>query len=228
MTKKTNVALVDDHHMMRTGLVNTVNAMGDYLVTVEAGNGAELVEQLSAMDLNGAHAPRIAVVDLSMPVMDGYATMQWLTAHAPQVLSLALTFDATDDAMVRAVHAGARGYVLKSEPPQVLRTALDSLVNTGYYYTQEMMAVHLRGTMELRREHFSRAKIMERISERELEFLALVCDEAELTYEVIAERMGVQRRTVDNYRSSLFEKFDLRSKTGLVLFAMRWKLLEGK
>ena len=228
MTKKINVALVDDHHMMRTGLVNTVNAMGDYRVTLEAGNGAELVEQLTAMDLNAPDAPTIAVVDLSMPVMDGYATMNWLSKHAPQVLSLALTFDATDDAMVRAVHAGARGYVLKSEPPQVLRTALDSLVNTGYYYTQELMAVQLRSTMEQRREELSRAKVMERITERELEFLTLVCDEAEFTYDVIAERMGVQRRTVDNYRTSLFEKFDLRSKTGLVLFAMRWKLVAGR
>ncbi|MGV3636822.1 MAG: response regulator, partial [Flavobacteriales bacterium] len=209
MTKRHNVALVDDHHLMRTGLVNTVNAMGDYRVTLEAGNGAELVDRLTAMDLNGPDAPTIAVVDLNMPVMDGYATMRWLGEHAPNVLPLALTFDATDDAMVRAVHAGARGYVLKSEQPHVLRTALDSLVNTGYYYTQEMMAVHLRGTQEMRREELSRARVMERITERELEFLTLVCDEAELTYDAIAERMGVQRRTVDNYRSSLFEKFDL-------------------
>ncbi|MBK7620869.1 MAG: response regulator transcription factor [Flavobacteriales bacterium] len=57
-------------------------------------------------------------------------------AHAPTVLPLALTFDASDDAMVRAVRVGARGFVLKSARPQILRIALDSLMLTGYYYTE--------------------------------------------------------------------------------------------
>ena len=99
-----SVALVDDHHLMRSGLVATVNALGGYHVTIEAGNGKELIDAL-----HGAELPAIAIVDLNMPVMDGYETIAWLRANAPSVLPLALTFDATDDAMVKAVRAGARG-----------------------------------------------------------------------------------------------------------------------
>lgn len=220
---KHNVALVDDHHLMRSGLTSTVNGLGDYAVTLEAGNGKELVDLMEVV--SAAHRPVIAIVDLNMPVMDGYATIAWLREHAPSVLPLALTFDATDDALVRAVHAGARGFLLKSARPAVLKTALDSLMLTGYYTTQESQEAQVRGVEWKNREERERDRIIGQITPREMEFLLLVCDEAEFTYEQIAEHMGIQRRSVDNFRIALFEKFDIKSKTGLVLFALRWGLL---
>jgi two-component system, NarL family, invasion response regulator UvrY len=217
-----NVALVDDHHLIRSGLATMVNALGGYRVSIEAGHGKELVEALSAPD---ALMPAIAVIDLNMPVMDGYATVAWLREHRPEVLPLVLTFDATDDALVKAVRSGARGFLLKNTRPTTFKLALDSIMETGYYYTDG--APHTTGlTAEVRtREERVREGVLARITPRELAFLHLVCDEAEFTYEMIADHMGVHRRTVDNFRISLFEKFNIKSKTGLVLFALRWGLL---
>ena len=220
-----NIALVDDHHMMRAGLVTTINGMGDYHVTLEAGNGKELVDALAAIDLSGPDAPAIAIVDLNMPVMDGYATIAWLHEHAPKVLPLVLTFDATADALVQAVRAGARGFILKTARPSVLRMALDSLVLTGFYYNDETQDAQERDQQWKTREENERERVLEQITPREMEFLLHVCDPEEATYEEIAEQMGVHRRTVDNFRIALFEKFNIKSKTGLVLFAMRWKLI---
>jgi DNA-binding NarL/FixJ family response regulator len=220
-----NVALVDDHHLMRAGLVSTVNALGSYRVTMEAGNGREFIEMLGAVAPSAEHVPKIAVVDLNMPVMDGYATIAWLRSNAPGILPLALTFDATDDAMVRAVRAGARGFVLKSARPNVLKTALDSLLLTGYYYTEEANDLHERNPewkTKMERDH---DRVRATITPREMEFLQHVCSDDEPTYEQIASIMGIHRRTVDNYRIALFEKFNIKSKTGLVLFALRWGLL---
>ncbi|MEZ4808572.1 MAG: response regulator transcription factor [Flavobacteriales bacterium] len=216
-----DVALVDDHHLMRTGLVGVVNAMPGYQVSLEASNGKEFIGLLQLDAL-----PAIAIVDLNMPVMDGYATIAWLRANRPTILPLALTFDATDEAMVRAVRAGARGFVLKSAHPHVLKNALDSLMLTGYYYTEDAHEVMTRNPEMKTREERERDRVLERITPREMEFLLLVCDEAEYTYEQIAEHMGVHRRTVDNFRIGLFEKFNIKSKTGLVLFAMRWGLVK--
>lgn len=219
-----NVALVDDHHLVRAGLAATVNGLGAYRVTVEAGNGRELIEQLATLtDPNDR--PLIAIVDLNMPVMDGFATIAWLRANAPEVLPLALTFDDTDDKQVRAIHAGARGFILKNARPTALKVALDSLVLTGYYTTEEMLEARVRGAEHRDREARERARIVDQITPREMEFLLLVCDEQEFTYEQIAAHMGVHRRTVDNFRIALFDKFGIKSKTGLVLFAMRWGLL---
>lgn len=217
-----SIALVDDHHLVRNGLVSTVNGLGGYRVTVEAGNGKELIDALCE-----AESPAIAIVDLNMPVMDGYETIAWLRANAPTVLPLALTFDATDDAMVKAVRAGARGFLLKNTRPAILKNALDSLMLTGYYYTDSTHDVLQRHPGMKTREERERERVIGSITPREMEFLLLVCDPAELTYEQMADRMGVHRRTVDNFRIALFEKFDIKSKTGLVLFALRWGLLKG-
>jgi two-component system, NarL family, invasion response regulator UvrY len=168
----------------------------------------------------------VAIVDLNMPVMDGFATIAWLRDHAPDVLPLALTFDGADDALVRAVRAGARGFILKNIRAAGLKNALDSLLLSGYYYTAETHTTLLRNPLLQTPQERERENIVSRITPRELEFLLLVCDPAEYTYEQIAGRMNIHRRTVDNFRIALFEKFDLKSKTGLVLFALRWGLIK--
>lgn len=221
--------LVDDHHLMRAGLAFTVDRLGGYRVTRQAGNGREMIEQLEKAAPGGLQAPDIVIVDLNMPVMDGYATLAWLRENAPDILTLVLTFDATDDAMLKAVHAGARGFVLKSVRPSVLKSALDSLVMTGYYYADEARDKSTVPSMEalaMAPDSEQRTRILEQITPREREFLRLVCNEAEYTYEQIARRMNIQRRSVETFRVGLFEKFNIRSKTGLVLFAMRWGLVE--
>ena len=218
------LALIDDHHLMRTGLATALNGLENYRVVMEAGNGKELIDQLRALPADAAR-PAIAIVDLNMPVMDGYATIAWLRGNEPSILPLVLTFDAADEAMVRAVHVGARGYVLKSARPNVLKKALDSLILTGYFITEEMMHASARDVDEKQHDELGRARVLAEITPRELEFLLLVCNEEEFTYEQIADKMGVHRRTVDNWRIALFEKFNIKSKTGLVLFALRWGLL---
>lgn len=221
-----DVALVDDHHLMRTGLAATVNGLGGYRVALEAGNGRELVEALELLQRKQLPLPAIAIVDLNMPVMDGYATIAWLREHSPTVLPLALTFDAADDALVKAVRAGARGFLLKNTRPAVLKTALDSLMLTGYYYTdQTHQAMQEHPALRTRQER-EREAVLAQITPREMEFLLLVCDPQEYTYEQMAERMGIHRRSVDNHRINLFEKFAIKSKTGLVLFALRWGIVQ--
>ncbi len=217
-----SIALVDDHHLMRSGLVATVNSLGGFRVTIEAGHGRALIDAL------GTHeAPAIAIVDLNMPVMDGYETLAWLRANKPEILTLALTFDATDDALVKAVRSGARGFLLKDALPAVLKTALDSLLQSGYYYTSETQDTIQRHAGAVVTAEVERMNVVASITPRELEFLRLVCDEREFTYDIIAERMGIGRRTVDHFRIELFKKLKVKSKTGMVLSAMRWGLLDG-
>jgi two-component system, NarL family, invasion response regulator UvrY len=215
------VALVDDHHMVRNGIAAMVNGFGGYRVVLEAAHGRELIELLK-----DRVSPAIAIVDLNMPVMDGYETIAWLKEHRPEVLPLALTFDLADDAMVKAVRAGARGFLLKNARPQLLKTALDSLMLTGYHYTDDIHRTLQENPGMRTRQERLREEVLSAITPREMEFLMLVCSEDEPTYEQIGAHMGVHRRTVDGYRISLFDKFAIKSKTGLVLFALRWGLLE--
>ena len=222
---KCKVILVDDHNLVRAALANTVNGMEHFEVVLEAANGREAVEQLDALAKSGERA--IAIVDLNMPVMDGFETIAWMRKHAPAIMPLVLTFDASDEAMMRAVHAGARGFLLKSARPAALKDALHTLLLNGYYYSEEAQEVGLRVALRHHEEERQRNRIHASVTERELEFLHLVCDPQEFTYAQIGELLNVHRRTVDSHRESLFTKFGVRSKTGLVLFAMRWGLLPG-
>jgi two-component system, NarL family, invasion response regulator UvrY len=107
-----------------------------------------------------------------------------------------------------------------------LRSALDQIAATGWYdeeRTQQVLRQHDAEQNDHTREYH---QVKEHVSERELEFLELVCDRNELTYEQIAGRMGVGRRTVDGYREALFAKFGMKSKCGLLLFALRTQLVK--
>ena len=217
------IALVDDHHLMRAALTAMINELPGYQVCIEAANGREFIDALDS-----GPTPLIAVVDLHMPVLNGYDTIAWLRQHKPGILPLALTFDTQDDAMARAVRNGARGFLRKDARPRQLHQALDELRLTGYYHTDDVQQEMLENGARLSRSERERQRVVDQISPREMEFLRLVCDEAEHTYHAIAALMEVQPRTVENYRTSLCEKFGLRSKTGIVLFAMRWNLLEDQ
>jgi two-component system invasion response regulator UvrY len=215
------VALVDDHELVRAGIAGMIDRIGGYRVVYEASNGLEFLDML-----NGVDEPRIAVVDLHMPIMDGFETIAWLRAQRPNIMTLALTFDPAEEVMMRAVRAGARGFLRKNARAPVLKTALDSLMLSGYYLSDEVhQSIFLPPDPKSGPERL-RERVLANVSAREMEFLKLVCSPDEYTYEKIAFRMNVHRRTVDGFRESLTEKFGIKSKTGLVLFAMKWGIVK--
>lgn len=207
--------------MVREGLAATIDAFDDYAVVLQAAHGQELIGALKDRP-----DPAIAIVDLHMPVMDGYATIAWLRAHRPAVLPLALTFDASDEALVRAIRAGARGFLGKNARSALLKHALDSLMRTGYFQPSGTLPEVLDQVAQRARTEHEREAILAQITPREMEFLRLVCSSDELTYDKVAKLMGVQPRSVENHRVNLFEKFNIKSKAGLVLFAYKWRIVE--
>ncbi|MFM1932899.1 MAG: hypothetical protein RL226_2202 [Bacteroidota bacterium] len=217
---KYTIAIADDHHIVRAGIVAAINNMADFEVIIEAAHGEEL---LALLQSNAA--PDIAVIDLHMPIMDGFQAISRIGEEYPEVKTLALTVDASEDALIQAIRAGARGFVRKNARPALLKLALDSIIATGYFHNEDIHSTLMRNPALKTREERSREEVLSRITDRELEFLRLVCNKEEPTYEQIADMMGITKRTVDYYRQELFEKFEIKSKVGLVLFAIEHKLL---
>ena len=216
------IAVVDDHTLVRKGIVELIHTGGGYKVVIEAGNGQELIQALA-----GHNGPpiKLAVVDLKMPVMDGFETLAWLRKNAPDIRAIALTIESSEEAVVKAMRNGARGYLLKDIDPAELKEALDHLMTRGFYHTDLVHLSLMSGSEKPENEEAMRKRILAQITPRELEVIRLVCSEEEHTYERIAEIMGIHRNTVDNYRTSLFDKLKIKSKTGLVLFALRHGLV---
>jgi len=219
MKDKRSIILVDDHVIVRNGLRELVEKLGSYKVTNEFDSGLSFIQALE----KGITADLI-ILDISMPGMNGDEVLEEMNKRNIEIPVLILTVNSEAGKHVSLFRLGARGYIQKDSSAVILREALADIFARGYYHNDlladALTAVHKK------QEINPRKAIMERLTDREREFLKLVCNEAEYTYEQIASMMEVHRRTVDGYRESVFEKFEIKSKTGLVLFLVRNDLLD--
>jgi two-component system invasion response regulator UvrY len=213
MYTKARVAVVDDHVLLRNGLAALIRQLDSYTVLLEANNGKDFINQLSPSQL-----PDIVLMDINMPGMDGYDTTLWLKRNYPAIKVLALSMYDNESAVIRMMKCGARGYILKDIDPVEFRSALDSLQRKGYYYS-ELITGKLIHAVNQSSEPDQPFKSLACLNDREIEFLKLAC--SELTYKEIAEKMYLSVRTIDGYRDALFEKLNLKSRVGLVMYAIK-------
>lgn len=204
---------MDDHVLLRNGLADLIRGFGDYAILFEARSGSDLIRQLRPRCL-----PDLVILDIHMPDMDGYETALWLKENYPDIKILALSMYETDNSIIRMLKNGVRGYILKDIEPAELKLALDSVLRKGFYYS-EMVTGKLIHTINALQEAEPYPYQLLPLNERELEFLKLVC--TEYTYKEIAEQMYLSPRTIDGYRDALFEKLSVKTRVGLVLYAIR-------
>jgi len=210
------VALADDHILLRDALASLINTFENCTVIFKASNGKEAVERIQNNQI-----PDVLILDLNMPLMDGYQTSCWLHEHYPKIHVLMLTMYDTDLTLIRLLQAGVRGFLKKDVHPDELRFAIRSVKESGYYYSHNVtgkLVNMFRGTTD-----DSSIKRSGLLNEQELQFLKLCCTEN--TYKEIATEMGLSPRTVDNLRDQLFARLELKSRVGLAMYAIRHGLI---
>jgi DNA-binding NarL/FixJ family response regulator len=204
--RQIHIAIVDDHTLFRNGVAALLGEFEELKVVFDAENGEHLQQMLAKYP-----SPQVILMDINMPVMDGYAATKWIKEKHPQIKVLALSMFEDDKAVIRMIKSGASGYVLKESKPRELLEAIKIINEKGVYINEMVSGKLLRSVSD-------DAEACE-FSKKELEFLKLCC--SELTYKEIADQMFVSPRTVDNYREALFLKLNLKSRTGLVLYAIQ-------
>lgn len=219
MKEKKSIILVDDHVIVRNGLRELIDKLGPYKVEFEFDSGIDFLKAIE----KGIKA-ELLILDLSMPGMNGDAVLEEMNNRGIEIPVLILTLNSEAGKHVQLFRLGARGYIQKNSSATVLREALDSIFSSGYYHN-DLLADALTSIYKNQPKD-PRESILNQLTSREKEFLKLVCHQDEYTYEQIASMMGVHRRTVDGYRESVFDKFEIKSKTGLVLFLVRNDLLD--
>jgi DNA-binding NarL/FixJ family response regulator len=207
---KHSIAIVDDHILIAKALSGIIENFKDFEVLYECENGKALQEKFS----NKKNIPDIVLLDISMPVMDGFETAQWLRESHPEVLIMALSMQDDEQSLIKMIKSGAKGYLLKNVHPLELEKALNGLAKNGFYYpdwatSKIFMSLGSAGT---KTETIN-------ITEREKEFLQYTV--TEMSYKEIAEKMFCSPRTVESYRDSLFEKLGLKTRVGLAVYAMK-------
>ena len=211
--KSINIAVVDDHKLFRKGLIKLIQSLDDtYKVVLEASNGEDFLNKLPE-----DHKLQMVVVDIDMPVMNGFELSEKLTEEHPDLPVLALTMHGDDESsIIRMIKSGVKGYLSKDIEPEELKNAITT-VSKGVFHFNEALSGKLLNMVitddESKKDLFN---------DRELDFLRLCC--SELTYKEIAGQMFLSPKTIDGYRAALFERFGAKSRVGLVLLAVknRW------
>jgi DNA-binding NarL/FixJ family response regulator len=209
-TDQIHIAIVDDHTLFRNGVASLMSEFGDLKVIFEAENGLQLQQVITRYPL-----PDVILMDINMPEMDGYATTKWLRDNYPKVKVLALSMFEDDQAVIRMIKCGAGGYILKESRPRELLEAIKAIHKKGVYINEMVSGKLMRSVKDDDQPD---------LTKKELEFLKLCC--SELTYKEIADQLFVSPRTVDNYREALFAKLNLKSRTGLVLYAIQHEIFK--
>jgi two-component system invasion response regulator UvrY len=214
-SKKIQVAIADDHSLLRKALGKLVASFDNYAVLFEADNGKEIKAKILQHII-----PDVVLLDVNMPDMDGYETVRWLYQNCPQVKVLALSMFSDEKTIIKMLRLGAKGYILKNIDPEELKNALDSVMQKNFYLSEYISGKIISGL----NKDIDKPDEEVTLTEKEKEFLRLIC--SEITYKDIATKMFVSPRTVDDYRNTLFEKLKVKSRVGLVMYAMKNGLAE--
>lgn len=205
------VVIVDDHLLLSQAISGLVDSFPQFRSLYVCKNGKELLKKLQDPE----NIPDLVLMDINMPILNGIETTERLKAKYPQIKVLALSIEEDENTILKMLRAGARGYLMKDTKRETLEEALLQIAEKGYYHTNTITQI-LVGIHEKKENEFQ-------LKEREIEFLRLVC--TEMTYKEIADAMFLSHKTIDGYRDALHEKLRVKNRIGLVLYAIRHKIV---
>lgn len=211
--------LVDDHVIVRNGLKELIEKLGPYTVAQEFDSGMDFL-----VAVKEGLRPDLVLMDLNMPGMNGDEVVVKIRELGFNIPILILTLNSEESVIIKLFRNGVRGFLKKDCRASELRAALETILAGGYFHNEFLTLSLQTDSTEVKLSE--KDKIISDLTDREKLFLKLVCNENEFTYEQIADKMGITVRTVDGIREGLFDKYTIRSKTGLVLFVLKNQLME--
>lgn len=219
-TKIIKIGLVDDHSLLRRGLADLLINSG-FEILFEASNGKEFIEIISK-----GKNPDVVLMDINMPVMDGFEATKWAKDNYPGLKIIALSMYDDVKSVLKILKYGAVSYLTKYAAPNEIIQAINKVFTDGFYasdiaYTALLDSLNHTDSVSIVEDN--KVVMESKITQRELEFLKLCA--TDLPYKEIAERMNISPRTVDGYRDNLFAKSETSTRIGLVIYAMKNKLI---
>lgn len=206
------IVIVDDHPLFRKGLEQLIHSEGAFAVCGEAGNASE------AMDVIRKLNPNLVIVDLSLPGANGIELIKNIRAEFARLPILVLSMHDESLYALRALRAGADGYVMKHEAMANVIQAIGEVFN-GHPYLSPAMAAQVI-TQFAHRQAEGEVDAVERLSDRELEILELIGKGHEVRQ--IAKLLHLSPKTVETHRAHIKDKLDLKNSREVARFALQW------
>lgn len=214
------LAICDDQVLFLRGLKYIIDDFDNIKITLEATSGEELLENIYSSP------PDVLLLDMKMPGIDGIAVTRELKTKLPNVKIILLSMYDDERLITHVMENGANGYLLKNEEPEILKAAIESVMEKDFYFNDYVAKALLQGVKNKERSKpvsFSVNNTSE-LTPREQEILQLICKEQ--TTAEIAKGLFISVRTVEGHRKNLMEKTGVRNTAGLVIYAVKNKLVE--
>lgn len=218
LQKNIRIILADDHTVVREAIRELLVKHKNLEVIAGAADGRELLSLVKQQQ------PDIVITDISMPFLNGIEATRTIVDSYPGIGVIALTMFDESHMLIDIAKAGARGYLLKSTTEQELMKAIEAVNNGGNYYTREVAEklVAIAAKSRFR----SPTKNPSQFSASEVEIIKLICDQ--LSSKEIADRLGLKKRSVENYREKIQKKIGARNMIGIVLYAIQNNIYRPK
>jgi DNA-binding NarL/FixJ family response regulator len=210
---KIRVALVDDHQLVRDGIKSLLKSTGDIEVIAEASDGREAVGIFEKNDID------VLIMDISMSGLNGLDATKKIVEKNPDAKVIILSMYDSEEYVVRAMHSGARGYLVKNMAPKELELAIRKVASSGVYLSP---AIGDAMRLQLLKQSPAATGI-EILTLRQREILQAIA-EGKSTRD-IADTLSISPKTVETHRSQLMQKLDIRDVPGLVRYAIRHGLI---
>jgi DNA-binding NarL/FixJ family response regulator len=217
-TKNLRILVADDHELVRRGVRGLLRARRGWTVVGEAANGREAVEKANKLK------PDVAIVDISMPDLDGLQVTRQIREAAPDTEVVVLTMHESDQMVRRVLDAGALGYVLKSDLAAHLVKAVKNVSAGKLFLTPRVSDIVLKGFLKTGNQPDLTGHSQARPTPREVEIIRLLAG-GKANKEIAAE-LGITIRTVETHRAKIMLKLSLHSLAEIVHYAIRRKIVE--
>lgn len=214
---KIKYAIADDHKIFRKGIIAALADVEDFKLVLEAENGKDLLNGL------GKTKPDVILLDLKMPEMDGIETAVEIRKSNDEVKIVVISMYDDDKYVIHLMEIGANGYLLKNAEPEEIKTAIYTAYSNGYYFNDFVNKALLKKITHKSQVKPVFNKNIE-LTSREIEVLKLICQEHTATE--IANLIFLSPRTVEGIRTKLLEKIGVKNTAGLVMYAVKNKIVE--
>jgi two-component system invasion response regulator UvrY len=226
--KGIRVGLVDDHNLFRNGVKIILEQSSEFRICIEAENGKDLIEKWK--NLSNEDYPDIMLVDINMPEMDGFQTVEWLGKNHQTVKIAILTmYSNSSEMMVRMVKLGVNAYLTKDMAADEIKESLREIIQDRNSFPDNVANLLIESIrdsdLQDKQDQESRVKkLFHALPAKEAQVARLFC--TELTYNQIAEKLSYTTRAIETFRVSLFHKFQVTTRVGLAVLLVKYNLAE--
>ncbi len=208
------IGLIDDHELFRSSLKMFINTIGKYSVVLDEDNGMDFFKKLDRLTT----PLDLLITDFQMPVIDGKEVIKTVSQKYPTTKIVILSLFKHDHLINETIQAGANGFLTKGIKSSDLKLALEEiLLGNIVVYNNSIQIITKSNTIKTSTNKIRNTRVG--LSKRQLEFLRL-CVNPVLTYKEIASQLKISPKTADRYRDDLFKKLGVKSRSGLVLYAI--------